>query len=171
MKTLNEKYCYDCAALLPRKAALCAGCGVVQPVLSVGVFAPAHDPLLDRDAKPPARPKKIVAALFALALGGLGLHRVYLGRPASAFIYLLFCWTFVPALIAVVEGIRLLAMSDAKFAARYSQQVNARRKAAAVSARRKTGGRPAAPAAPQLGREADRTGADRRPSGRRSFWL
>ncbi len=29
------------------------------------------------------------------------------------------CWTFIPAVIALIEGIVYLAMSDAKFAAKY----------------------------------------------------
>ena len=156
MKTLNEKYCYDCAGVLPRNAALCVSCGTPQPLLSAGLFASAHDPLIDRNANRPARPKKTVAALFALALGGLGLHRVYLGRPASAFVYLAFSWTFVPALIALIEGIRLLAMSEGKFAAKYVRRISVPRPAPAGSARRKAGNRAAAPAAPQAGRRSAR---------------
>jgi TM2 domain-containing membrane protein YozV len=34
-------------------------------------------------------------------------------------LYLLFCWTFIPALVALVEGIVLLTQSDEQFAAKY----------------------------------------------------
>ena len=34
-------------------------------------------------------------------------------------LYLVFCWTFIPALIAFVEFILLLTMSDEKFNQKY----------------------------------------------------
>ncbi len=47
---------------------------------------------------------RVVAALFALFLGGLGI------------LYLLLVWTFIPALIALIEGILYLVPDDATFA-------------------------------------------------------
>ena len=60
-----------------------------------------------------------VAALLALLLGGLGIHKFYLGQTASGILYLLFCWTFIPALIGFVEGVLFLTMSDEEFARKY----------------------------------------------------
>lgn len=48
---------------------------------------------------------RIAAALFALLLGGIGVHKFYLGQIGMGIVYLLFCWTFIPALIAFIEGI------------------------------------------------------------------
>lgn len=62
---------------------------------------------------------KTTAGVFALVLGGIGVHKFYLGRPDLGLLYILFCWTFIPALIAFVEGIQLLTMPDAEFAKRY----------------------------------------------------
>jgi hypothetical protein len=62
---------------------------------------------------------RTTAALLALFLGGLGVHRFYLGRAGSGILYLLFCWTFVPAFIALVEAIMLFSMTDADFVNRY----------------------------------------------------
>ncbi|MEI6541489.1 MAG: NINE protein [Planctomycetota bacterium] len=55
-----------------------------------------------------------------MLLGGIGAHHFYLGRPILGVIYLLFCWTFIPALIAFIEGLVLLCTSDKAFAQRYS---------------------------------------------------
>lgn len=41
--------------------------------------------------------------LLALFLGGLGAHRFYLGQVGLGLVYLFLCWTFVPALIALIE--------------------------------------------------------------------
>ncbi|MBI1801662.1 MAG: TM2 domain-containing protein [Chloroflexi bacterium] len=62
---------------------------------------------------------RVAAALFALFLGGLGIHKFYLGQVTQGVIYLLFCWTFIPAIIAFIEGIVYLTMTDEAFAAKY----------------------------------------------------
>ena len=41
----------------------------------------------------------------ALLVGGIGVHKFYAGRVGLGIVYLLFCWTFIPALIALIEGI------------------------------------------------------------------
>lgn len=63
---------------------------------------------------------RTIAVLLALFLGGIGFHRFYLGKVGSGLLYILFCWTFVPALIALCEAVRWLCMSNEGFAARYS---------------------------------------------------
>jgi len=63
---------------------------------------------------------RTAAGLFALLLGGLGVHKFYLGQIGMGILYLLFCWTFIPAIVGLVEGILYLTMSDADFNARYN---------------------------------------------------
>jgi TM2 domain-containing membrane protein YozV len=60
-----------------------------------------------------------VAALLAFFLGGLGAHKFYLGRTGMGVLYLLICWTFIPAILSLIEGIILLAQSDESFARTY----------------------------------------------------
>ncbi|HEX4735949.1 MAG TPA: TM2 domain-containing protein [Allosphingosinicella sp.] len=67
----------------------------------------------------PSGRSRIAAALFALFLGGFGVHKFYLGRTGQGIVYLLFCWTLLPAIIAFIEGIVYLVMSDEEFAAKY----------------------------------------------------
>lgn len=47
------------------------------------------------------------AVVLALFLGGIGAHRFYLGETGAGIIYLLFCWTFIPELIALFEAFTL----------------------------------------------------------------
>jgi len=63
---------------------------------------------------------KTTAGLLALFLGGIGIHKFYLGRGGQGILYLIFCWTFIPAVIAFIEAIILLTMSDADFNLKYN---------------------------------------------------
>ena len=65
---------------------------------------------------------KLTAGLLALLLGDLGLHKFYLGQTKTGVIYLLFSWTFIPALISLIDGISLLTMSDEDFDKKYNTE-------------------------------------------------
>jgi TM2 domain-containing membrane protein YozV len=113
----NKKHCYACANILDVRAELCPQCGVRQPPLP-GSMALQHAGPAPY-AVPYTTKNKTTAGVLALVLGGLGVHRFYLGNIGLGIVYLLFCWTFIPALIAFVEGIVFLTMSDQAFATRY----------------------------------------------------
>jgi TM2 domain-containing membrane protein YozV len=63
---------------------------------------------------------KTTAGVLALLLGGIGAHKFYLGQTGSGIVYLLFCWTLIPGIIAFVEGISLLTMSQSAFDMRHN---------------------------------------------------
>lgn len=102
-KGIDEKFCSECGTVIKVKAEICPNCGV-------------------RQLPPPAAESprnRTVAALLAFFVGGFGFHRFYLGRAVSGVLYLIFCWTFIPAILAFIETIRLLLMSDVTFAQKY----------------------------------------------------
>lgn len=43
--------------------------------------------------------------LLTFFLGGIGFHKFYVGKTRSGILYLLFCWTFIPVIVAFVEFI------------------------------------------------------------------
>ena len=116
----NRKHCYACANILDVRAELCPRCGVRQPMLA---GAPGYGvqpmPAPMQVVAPPSSRSKVAAALLAFFIGGFGIHKLYLGQTAAGILYLLFCWTFIPAIIAFVEFFILLAMSDAEFNRRF----------------------------------------------------
>jgi len=67
------------------------------------------------------RPHKsrVAAILLALLLGGIGGHKFYLGRPGWGLVYFLFCWTFIPAVVAFIEAIIYLFASVYDFHRKY----------------------------------------------------
>jgi TM2 domain-containing membrane protein YozV len=63
---------------------------------------------------------KTTAAILAFFLGGFGVHRFYLKQSGLGALYLLFFWTFVPAIVAFVDFIIFLTMDDNAFNAKYN---------------------------------------------------
>lgn len=58
---------------------------------------------------------KVVAGILAILLGGIGIHKFYLGKIGSGILYILFCWTGIPAVIGLIEGIMYLCSNDENF--------------------------------------------------------
>ena len=72
MKGPDEKFCQECGSVIRVKAEICPKCGVRQ----------ASGSLSGRN--------RVVAAVFALILGGIGIHKFYLGEVGQGILYLLF---------------------------------------------------------------------------------
>lgn len=99
----REVFCRACGRAINVAAPLCPGCGAPQaPPRAIG-----------------GNRSRVAAALLALFLGGFGIHKFYLGHPLLGILYLVFCWTFIPAFIAFIEAIIYLCMSDENFARKY----------------------------------------------------
>ncbi len=110
MKRADQKYCTECGSIINAKAEICPKCGVRQ------LPAPTAGPLgrSTTDGK-----NKVVAGLLALFLGGIGVHKFYLGKGVQGLLYLVFFWTFIPAILGFVEGLNYLLMSEQTFFERY----------------------------------------------------
>jgi TM2 domain-containing membrane protein YozV len=100
------KFCHACGQTLDARAEICPKCGVRQMGVTTTNIGSGRN--------------RLMAALLALFLGGVGVHHFYLGRPILGVICLLFCWTFIPAIIAFIEALVLLCMSDQTFQSKYS---------------------------------------------------
>jgi TM2 domain-containing membrane protein YozV/Tfp pilus assembly major pilin PilA len=95
-------HCRGCGADIHRTAASCPKCGATQ--------------------RTQRQKSKVAAGVLALLLGGLGIHRFYLGQWWGIF-YLLFFWTWIPGLIALVEGIVFLCSSQEGWDAKYNDGI------------------------------------------------
>lgn len=114
--------CPQCGAPLDPGVSECRFCGekfsapqaeVPQQV----VFQQAPPQPVYVSAINPAWPKKNkeAAGILAIFLGGLGIHKFYLGKVGMGILYLLFCWTGIPELAGFIEGIIYLCSDDESF--------------------------------------------------------
>ncbi|RMH47148.1 MAG: TM2 domain-containing protein [Gammaproteobacteria bacterium] len=62
------------------------------------------------------------AVLLALFLGGIGGHKFYLGQTGLGVLYLLFCWTMIPGVIALFEAFSL-PLQVSKFNQKKMQEI------------------------------------------------
>ena len=107
--TTTVKFCHACGRSIDARSEICPLCGVRQPMMYNPAFM----------AISPSHHDRVAAALFAIFLGGFGAHKFYLGKIGQGFVYLLFCWTFIPAVVGWVEGIIYLIKTDQEFAEDY----------------------------------------------------
>lgn len=131
----NKKFCQHCGGQIDKDCVICPRCGKQVSNLSKnnpdnsspiiinnnnstsssassasssasggpGMFYPAGRPV-----------NKVVYCLLAFFLGGLGIHKFYAGQTMQGIIYLVFCCTGIPAIIALIEFIMaLLKPADA----------------------------------------------------------
>jgi TM2 domain-containing membrane protein YozV len=101
-KGVDEKFCESCGEIIKIRAEICPKCGVRQ--------------------KSPFN--KTALLLLTFFLGGIGGHKFYLGKPIQGILYLLFCWTFVPCVIAFIELIIYACTSPEKLREKYPSAKN-----------------------------------------------
>lgn len=95
-------FCRACGKELHRTAAACPQCGAAR--------------------RTKRYKNKMVAAILAFFLGGLGVHRFYLGQWWGVF-YLLFVWTWIPGLVALVEFFVFLLADQQKWDDKYNEGI------------------------------------------------
>ncbi len=71
--------------------------------------------------KPPGADKKVVAGILGILLGGLGIHKFYLGYNKEGVIQLVVSvfTCGIGSVIGLIEGIIYLTKSDEEFVATY----------------------------------------------------
>lgn len=85
-----------------------------------GTKVPAPTPdLSDSLLHGKASKRRIVTGFLAIFLGSFGAHKFYLHRTFQGILYVLFCWTCIPGIIGIIEGIRYLAMDTDAFYYKY----------------------------------------------------
>lgn len=122
----NKKYCKNCGDTIDTDAEICPACGVRQhgkseeQNINVSVNNSNKNVQTQNSQDSMTSNKsKLLAALLAIFLGGIGLHKFYLGQPGRGILFLLFFWTGIPLIIGLIQGLSYLLMSEQKFAQKF----------------------------------------------------
>jgi len=137
-------FCPFCEGEIPDTAQKCRHCGewVSRGCLSCGTPIRSHWaargycadcetrgplglPVRLRSGSSPELPyfvewkSRSVSIGLALVLGGIGAHKFYLDKPGKGILYAMFCWTGIPTIIGLVEGVKYIGMTDEEFRDRF----------------------------------------------------
>ncbi|MFV0527988.1 MAG: TM2 domain-containing protein [Lachnospiraceae bacterium] len=135
---MSENVCSQCGAPLNPEATECRFCGekfapqqaaqqvnngqpqpqvvYAQPQPQVVIQQVAPQPVYVSGINPSWPIKsKVVAGILGIFLGGIGIHKFYLGKVGMGVLYLCFCWTGIPAVVGFIEGIIYLCSNDENF--------------------------------------------------------
>ncbi|MDB4759842.1 GYF domain-containing protein [bacterium] len=122
-QSMLNNFCSNCGTQCGANQAVCLNCGtsiesnanetvviaqpsVVQPNVNVAYVQGHYN--------------KSTAAILALLIGGLGAHKFYHGSIGWGIMYLVFCPTFIPAIVSLIEAIVYLSMPQADYDSRYN---------------------------------------------------
>jgi RNA polymerase subunit RPABC4/transcription elongation factor Spt4 len=100
----DSVFCRGCGISIHKTANTCPKCGAQQTQSVASVVG-------NKD--------RTTAGLLAIFLGGVGVHKFYLGSILLGFCYLFFFWTGIPAIIGLIEGIYYFTLSEQEFARKY----------------------------------------------------
>lgn len=109
-------FCKFCGSEIDDDCVVCPKCGKqVGPLSGTG----SNGMNKDGSFGPVINGKnKMVAGILGILLGDIGVHDFYLGNTGAGILSILFCWTGIPAIIGLVQGIIILTESDEAFARR-----------------------------------------------------
>jgi TM2 domain-containing membrane protein YozV len=98
----ESRFCSTCGQKIHAKAEICPKCGV-------------------RVAPPPGAVNKVALLLITFLLGGIGGHKFYQKKYLAGVLYLLFFWTYIPTLAALIEFIIYACKSEEELQQKYPQ--------------------------------------------------
>ena len=106
-------FCKFCGAEIDDDCVVCPHCG--KQVAELKTSGCNEDGSLGKMIE---GKNKLVAGLLGILLGGIGIHHFYLGNTTAGILSILFCWTGIPGIIGLIQGILILCESDDDFAQR-----------------------------------------------------
>jgi TM2 domain-containing membrane protein YozV len=107
----HHKFCRRCGVALNPEQIVCIKCGA--GVLPGRNFSGGYGGSVGGEPK-----NKLAAGLLAIFLGWIGIHKFYMGNVMPGVVYLLLCWTGIPGILGLIEGIIYLMDTDEAFQAR-----------------------------------------------------
>lgn len=135
---MSENVCPQCGAPIDPGASECRFCGekIVRQQAAQQMQQPMYQQpqqIIIQQAAPqmvytainPAWPvkSKVAAGVLAIFLGALGIHHFYLGKIGTGLLCIMFCWSGIPTLLGIIDGITILCSNDENFQLKYHVRI------------------------------------------------
>ena len=102
--------CPECGIEISDKAQSCPHCGMPFSIQRNQNNVYYQNQVLNTANVQTGKPvNKAVYCLLAFFLGGLGIHKFYVGKIGMGILYVLFCWTYIPLILSIIELIIALS--------------------------------------------------------------
>ena len=98
--------------MISEYATICPKCG-----LRMNYISPAPPNYMMNNYR--TSKSNTTAGILALLLGGFGIHYFYCEKPLAGFVFLLLCWTGIPAILALIQAIMMFSMTEEEFNYKY----------------------------------------------------
>lgn len=63
----------------------------------------------------------IIYSALSIMLGGIGIQKFYLGQTKRGILYILFFWTFIPAVFCLIDLLKFTFMTEEEFDDKYNK--------------------------------------------------
>ena len=111
-------FCKFCGAEIDDDCVVCPACGKQVGVLKSEASGNAGNSSNGGTGTVVEGKNKLVAGILGILVGGIGIHDFYLGYTTAGILSILFCWTGIPAIIGLIQGIIILTETGDAFAQR-----------------------------------------------------
>lgn len=78
--------------------------GLDRPTLLLISDCTPHERIMFMSEYNAGRKSVTSGVILALLFGGFGIHKFWLGNVAVGMLYLVFCWTFIPGIVALIDA-------------------------------------------------------------------
>ena len=103
-KSANENLWKDYKKITPNEENVCPACGHVEA---------------DSTTTTDSEINKTLIGVLAILFGAYGIHHFLMGHIKRGVLSMLFFWTLIPTVFSIIEGIRILCMSEEQFQRKY----------------------------------------------------
>lgn len=124
-KSADENLWKDYKKITPNEENVCPACGHVETDLldtsntaaTMTETQPTNSTATTSNTN--LEISKTLIGILAILFGAYGIHHFFLGHIKRGILSILFCWTLVPTVLSIAEGIHILCMSEEQFRRKY----------------------------------------------------
>ena len=127
-KSADANLWKDYKKITPNEENICPACGHEEKSAldntNTATIEPAVSTATTNTSTTNSEISKTLIGILAILFGAYGIHHFFLGRIKKGILSILFCWTFIPTVFSIIEGIKILCMSEEQFQRKYFPEKN-----------------------------------------------